>query len=204
LAREGKQRGWWSRYADIVSGAYATYIGFESEATELRDYETLWIPGLLQTEEYARALFSGDHPKPSPELIERKVAVRMTRQGVLTQSRPPRLVALLDESILHRSLGGPEVMRAQLKRLVDASQLPNVTLQIVPFDAGPHAGMGGSFTLVRFALPDDPDIVYLEGPSRGPFVEAEEALWYRDVFEHLTASALSPLQTRERIERFLD
>ncbi len=204
LAREGKQRGWWSRYAEIVGGAYATYIGFEQEAVELRSYEALFMPGLLQTEEYARALFSRDLPPSSPELVERKVKVRLTRQAVLTRPKPPQLRVVLDEAILHRVLGGPEVMRCQLKRLIDAGQLPNVTLQVLPFDAGPHQGMATSFTLVRFALPDDPDLVYLEGPSRGPFVEAEDARWYHDVFEHLAASALSPIQSQERIERFLD
>jgi hypothetical protein len=201
LAREGKQRGWWSRYADIVTGAYATYIGYEAEASELLCYETLCVHGLLQTEAYARALFNAGVPAASAETVERKVEVRLARQAVLSRPRPPRLSVILDESILHRVLGGTEVMGEQLRHLVEMSRRPNVSVQVVPFDAGHHPGMVGSFTLVRFALPDDPEIVYIEGMSRDVFVESDDAHEYREVFEHLKAAALSPEQTRRRIDR---
>lgn len=201
LAREGKQRGWWSRYADIVTGAYATYIGYEAEATELLCYETLCVHGLLQTEAYARALFNAGVPAVSPETVERKVEVRLARQAVLSRPRPLRLTVILDESVLYRVLGGADVMREQRRHLLEAARRPNITLQVVPFDAGHHPGMVGSFTLVRFALPDDPEIVYIEGMSRDVFVESADADEYREVFEHLKAAALTPEQTRRHIDR---
>ncbi len=204
LAKEGKQRGWWSRYSDIVAGPYATYIGFESEANELHAYESLCVPGLLQTEAYARALFSGGVPTPTDEMIDRKVEVRMARQQVLTRPRPLRLYAVIDEAVLHRRIGGPDVMRGQLEWLVEAAGMANVTLQVVPFDAGPHPGMVGSFSMMTFALPDDPDIVYLEGMSRDVFVESDDAFWYREAFDQLRAAALGPLETRRRIDDFLE
>jgi hypothetical protein len=201
LAREGKLRGWWSRYADIVTGAYASYIGFESESTELLAYDSLCVPGLLQTEQYARTLLQGTMPRLSPEVVARRVEVRLARQSVLSRAKPPRLWSIMDESVLHRSLGGPDIMPAQLEQLVEASQKPNITLQVVPFNARYHPGMVGNFTLIRFALPDDPDIVYIEGMSRDAFVEADDAREYREIFEHLNAAALSPEDTRQHIDR---
>jgi transcriptional regulator with XRE-family HTH domain len=204
LAREGKQRGWWSKYADTLSGPYATYIGFESEAAELLVYETLIVHGLLQTEEYARAMFGAAMlPNNTGDMVERKVKVRMERQGLLTrQTTPPlKLWAILDESVLSRQIGGPDVLRSQLKHLLEASVLPNVTIQIVPFEGGPHAGMIGSFSLVRFPSRDDPDIVYIEGVTGDIFAESEDARSYQEVFDHLRAAALSPTETRVRIDR---
>jgi transcriptional regulator with XRE-family HTH domain len=204
LAREGKQRGWWSKYADTLSGPYATYIGFESEAAELLVYETLIVHGLLQTEEYARAMFGAAMlPNNTGDMVERKVKVRMERQELLTrQNTPPlKLWAILDESVLSRQIGGPGVLRSQLKHLLEASMLPNVTIQIVPFEGGPHAGMIGSFSLVRFPSRDDPDIVYIEGVTGDIFAESEDARSYQEVFDHLRAAALSPTETRVRIDR---
>src|SRR5262245_49961236 len=152
LAREGKQRGWWSKYADTLSGPYATYIGFESEASELLVYETLVVHGLLQTEEYARAVYASVVPAVSGAAVERKVAVRLERQSLLEGERPLKLWAILDESVLHRRIGGPSVLRGQLKHLLEAGQRPNVTIQVVPFAGGANPGMIGSFTIVRFQL----------------------------------------------------
>jgi hypothetical protein len=201
LAREGKQRGWWSRYADIVTGAYASYIGFESESTELLAYDALCVPGLLQTEQYARTLLQGTMPRLSPDVVARRVEVRVARQSVLSRAKPPGLWSIMDASVLHRNLGARDTMPAQLELLMEASWRPNITLQVVPFDARYHPGMVGNFTLVRFALPDDPDIVYIEGMSRDVFVEADDAREYREVFEHLKAAALSPEETRAYIDR---
>lgn len=205
LAREGKQRGWWSKYADTLSGPYATYIGFETEAAELLVYETLIVHGLLQTEEYARALFGAAiRPNNTEDMVERKVSVRMARQALLTRPNPLKLWAILDESVLRRQIGGPVVLRSQLKHLSEASSRPNITIQVVPFDAGPHAGMIGSFSMVRFPSRDDPDIVYIEGQTGDIFAEAEDAVWYQEVFDHLRAAALSPTESRVRIERAWD
>ena len=205
LAREGKQRGWWSRFADTLTGPYATYIGFESEAAELLIYEAVLINGLLQTEDYARALFTDAAvPANTSEMIERKVKVRIERQQALTRVQPLKVWAILDESVLHRRFGGPGVQRAQLKHLAELTERPNVTIQVVPFDAGPHPGIIGSFTVVRFASVDDPEIVYIESLAGDVFAEAEDAVLYKEVFDHLRAAALSPIDSRQRINGMRD
>ncbi len=203
LAREGKQRGWWSKYADTLSGAYATYIGFEAEAAELLGYETLVMHGLLQTEDYARAIFGAAEPPNTPDEIESKVKVRIQRQqeALTGPKRLTKLWVILDESVLRRRIGGPEVLRDQLKHLLDVSNYTNVTIQTISFDAGPHPGLIGSFSLVRFPSSDDPDIAYIEGVTGGIFAEAEDALSYQEVFDHLRAAALSPIASRHLIEK---
>jgi hypothetical protein len=204
LAREGKQRGWWSKYADTLAGPYATFIGFEAEASEVLTYEAICVPGLLQTEDYARALFMAGIPVLSRDVIERRLEVRMERQRLLTGSNPLRVCAILDESLLLRQIGGPDVMCGQLKHLAELSRIPNITIQIEPYSAGTHPGMVGSFTVVRFPLPEDPDIVYVESIAGDIFGDSEDALWYRDIFDHLRANALSPAESRQRIEQALD
>jgi len=202
LAREGKQRGWWSRFADTLEGQYANYIGFESEAAELLIYETVVVNGLLQTEQYARALFGATmNPPNTDNMIEQKVKVRMERQELLTRTKPLKVWAILDESVLHRRIGGDETHRAQLKHLNEMSLLPNVTIQIVPFDAIANPGMIGSFSIVRFPSADDPDIVYIEGVTGDIFAESEDALSYHEVFDHLRAAALSPTDSRQRVSQ---
>jgi transcriptional regulator with XRE-family HTH domain len=209
LAREGKQRGWWSKYADSLSGPYATYIGFEAEAARLQVYETLTVHGLLQTEDYARALFRAGLPALDADAVERRVKVRLARQTALLAPAPEssdpagplELWAVFDESVLHRHIGGEDVLRGQLGYLRQATELPNVTVQILPFTAGAHPGMVGSFTVIKFAAEDDPDVVYVEGVTGDIFTESEDARWYNVVFEHLLANALSPSTSRERIHR---
>jgi hypothetical protein len=200
LAREGKQRGWWSKYADTLSGPYATYIGFESEAAALLVYDTIVVHGLLQTEAYARAIYSVGFPGGDGDAVERKVKIRMARQAVLTRPAPLELWAILDESVLRRRIGGPEVMRGQLKHLLDVATAPTTTIQVVPFAGGAYPGMLGSFSIVRFPSPTDPDIVYVEGLTGDIFVEAEDATRYNVLFDHLRAAALSPAESRNRVE----
>lgn len=204
LAREGKQRGWWSRYADSLSGPYATYIGFEAEATGLRVYETLTVHGLLQTEEYARALFTAALPHLPGDAIERRLAVRLARQQLLAKDDALNVWAIFDESVLYRSIGGRAVLRGQLTHLLEASQMPGVTVQVLPFAAGAHPGMVGSFTIITFPDEDDPDVVYVEGVTGDIFAESEDARWYNLVFQHLLANALSPAATRRRIARAIE
>ncbi len=200
LAREGKRRGWWSRYADTLSGPYATYIGFEADAAVLMSYEATVVNGLLQTEDYARALFAGAALPPSTaEVVDRKVEVRMARQELLTQPDPPTLRAILDESVLLRPIGGAEVHLRQLKHLIELSELPNITIQVVPFEVGPHPGLVGSFTVMTFPSADDPDVAYIEAASGDMLVESEDVRAYHDVFDHLRAIALSPADTRDKI-----
>jgi transcriptional regulator with XRE-family HTH domain len=200
LARDGKQRGWWSKYADTLSGAYATYIGYEADAVELLDYEALVVPGLLQTEEYARALFAATVPPDSGAALERKVKVRLARQELLTSATPLRLSVVLDESVLLRRIGGTSVMRGQLKRLLHAGEMPNVTIQVVPLASGVNPGMVSAFCLVKFPIEADPDTVYVEAATGDMFAEGDDAEWYRSVFEHLSAVALGPDQSRDKIQ----
>jgi transcriptional regulator with XRE-family HTH domain len=206
LAREGKQRGWWSKYADSLSGPYATYIGFEAEATRLQVYETLTVHGLLQTEDYARALFRAAFPPLDANAVEQRVKVRLERQHSLlsaSESADPaearKLWAIFDESVLYRHIGGEDVLRDQLRHLYEATELPNITVQILPFTAGAHPGMVGSFTVIKFRAENDPDVVYVEGITGDIFAESEDARWYNVVFEHLLANAFSPSTSRERI-----
>lgn len=197
LAREGKQRGWWSKYADTISAPYAAYIGFEAEASELLSYDTLIVNGLLQTEDYARAIFKAVVPPVAGDALERLVKVRMARQELLSRPDPLKLWAILDESVLRRRIGGPVVLRDQLKRLLEATELTPVTIQIVPHSGGANPGMVGSFTIIRFPLEPDPDVVYVEGGTGDFFLEGDDADWYSVVFDHLRAAALSPADSHE-------
>jgi transcriptional regulator with XRE-family HTH domain len=201
LARDGNQRGWWSKYADTLSGPYSTYIGFEAEADNLQVYETLVVHGLLQTEEYARATIQAALPSLGPAAVERKVSIRMARQELLRRQDPLRVWAIFDESLLRRRIGGVPVLRGQLIRLLETADDPNVTAQVLPFTAGTNPGMLGSFTVIKFPLPDDLDVVYVEGVTGDIFAEGEDVRWYNLLFEHLQATALSPAHSYELIER---
>jgi transcriptional regulator with XRE-family HTH domain len=161
LARRANEPGWWHRYADLLPNWFETYLGLEQAATVIRTFELQFIPGLLQTPDYARAVTQLGYTRT--EEIERRVELRMHRQQLLTQATPPMLWAVIDESALRRSVSHrPEVLRQQLTHLIEANDMPNVSLQFVPLSHGGHAAAGGSFTLLRFAQPDLPDVVYLE------------------------------------------
>jgi transcriptional regulator with XRE-family HTH domain len=191
LARESRQKGWWHAYGDSVQPHFATYLGLESAASEIRIYEVNLIPGLLQTEEYARAVITAGMVNSPRSEIERTVALRMERQQV-ARSSTPKVWAVLDEAALRRQVGGPEVMRVQLEYLREMCGMPNVSLQVIPFDGGAHPGMGRPFVILVFPELVDPDVVYLE--------DLTSALWVEDVvqvdrynvfFNHLRATALS-------------
>ncbi len=203
LAREGKQRGWWSKYADALSGPYATYIGFESEAAELLVYEAIVVPSLLQTDDYARAALKGAAiPPHTPEMIERRTNILRSRQeAVARRAEPVAVCAILDESILHRRTGGAAVLRGQLEHLLEAARLPSVAIHVLAFDAGHNPGMIGSFTVIRFPFPQDQDVAYVEGATGDVFAESDDAHSYRRVFQQLKAASLSPAESRRRIER---
>jgi transcriptional regulator with XRE-family HTH domain len=199
LAKQGKQRGWWARYGELPA-AYAQYIGFESAASEMRNYEPLIVPGQLQTEDYLRALFRAAEPYQTEETIEKRVRVRLARQNLLTKTPPLRLLTVLDEGVLRRVIGGPDVMRGQLKRLSEASQMPNVTIQILPFSGGAYAGMAGSFAILDFPAPDAPTIACAEGLAGATYAEGEDVKRYKLVFDSLRAAALSPLESGRLID----
>ncbi len=181
LAKDANAQGWWHDYSDILPNWFEAYVGLEEAATRIRSYEIQFVPGLLQTEDYARAVTLLGHGNAPADEIERRVKLRMARQALLTGSQPPHLWVVLDEAVLRRSVGRPGVMRGQLKHLLEATERPNVTIQIVPFLAGGHAAAGGPFSILRFAEFDLPDVVYLEQLTSALYLDK------RDTVEHYLA-----------------
>jgi transcriptional regulator with XRE-family HTH domain len=198
LASRGKQRGWFARYADLPT-AYSRFIGLESAAVEMYNYESLVVPGLLQTEEYYRALMKEAAPDDRGSTIETRVRVRAERQALLTKPDPLKLIAILDESVIRRLIGGPDVMRSQLKYLVEISQARNITIQILPFSGGAYAGMAGSFAILHFA--DAPSVVFAEALAGDIYQEADDVRRFDAVFFNLRAAALSPLESIRMIDQ---
>ncbi|GAA1802146.1 helix-turn-helix transcriptional regulator [Planosporangium flavigriseum] len=196
MAREGRTRGWWSAYASVIDSGYATFIGFEDSAVEVLTHGALVVPGLLQTENYARSVIHSGRPDLPAAQVDRRVEVRMERQGRLAEGL--RFWAILDEAVIRRVVGGPAVMRAQLERLVEAARLPNVTVQVLPFAAGGHAGMLGAFTILSFA--SDPEVVYVEGATADQFLEGDSARPYTLHFNGLRAAGLHPDESIRLIE----
>jgi hypothetical protein len=194
LAAEGKQQGWWQSY-DLD---FATYVGLEAAATSLSYFQSSIVPGILQTPEYARAMHEADWAEYTPERIEEHVEVRMRRQNLLAREDPPlRLSVVLDEAVLHRAVGGPTVMGAQLDRLIEAAKLPNVTIQVIPYITGAHPAMDGMFGILDFGN-TAPSVVYVEGLMGFIYIEKPEDInRYRKVFEHLRNLALAPQESTE-------
>jgi transcriptional regulator with XRE-family HTH domain len=193
LLREARQRGWLHAYQSELPEHYTTYIGFEGEAHSVWNYESLFVPGLLQTEDYARAVIRGVLPTASRDEVERHVGARMERQAVLRNDNPLNLWTIVDEAALRRQVGGLSVMRAQLRYLMEVSELPHVTFQVIPFNVGAHPGMPGSFALMQFADAAIPDVIYIDSMAGDLFLEEEsEIRRYTLIFEHLRAVAVSP------------
>lgn len=202
LAREGKQRAWWSRYAEAIHDSYGTYVGLESAAAELRIYESGTIHGLLQTEAYARALLTTAAQAPEPAMsadtIEGKLQVRIQRQAALDRLR---LWVILDEAALRRVVGSRKVMAAQYGRLMEAAKLPTVKLQIMPLGDTTNPTPPTNFTIIEFAEQPDPDVAYVELLTGGIFVEGADVRRYNVVFNNLRAAALSPSESLTLIEQ---
>jgi transcriptional regulator with XRE-family HTH domain len=202
LAREARKKGWWHAYNEVFTGAF---VGLESDASFLHAHQALLVPGLLQTEDYMRAIMGAIRPDQRDEETERKVAARLTRQDLLTDAQPPEYWAILDEAVLRRVVGGPAVMRQQLRRLLDVASLPHVTLQVLPFGAGAHAGMEGPFMILGFPEPADPDVVYVENTISGSYLEEPSEVYrYTLMFDHLRATALKPADTLLMVEAAAD
>lgn len=190
VARDARQKGWWHLYGTVLTGAY---VGLEAAASSIHSYEVQVIPGLLQTETYARTVLRAGGPGRSETEVDRRVRVRMARQSLLVQEDPLDLWVVLDETIFHRLVGGSAVMREQLDHLVRSSARPNVTIQVLPFSAGAHVAMEGSFTILGYDEPADPDVVFAENAAGGLFLEKDEELQrYRYIFDHLRATAMPP------------
>jgi transcriptional regulator with XRE-family HTH domain len=192
LARDSRQKGWWHAFSDTMQPQFATYVGLESAASEIRIYEVSLIPELLQTEDYARVVIrSGMMSSPTDD-IERQVALRMARQPAITREDPPKVWAVLDEAALRRQVGGPGLMRMQLEHLLAQAALPNVALQVIPFGGGAHPAMGRPFIVLVFPDRVDTDVVYLEDLTSALYLEdVAEVDRYNVFFNHLRATALS-------------
>ena len=204
LAREANTPGWWQHYGDVLPSWFRTYVDLEQAATLIRSYEGQFVPGLLQTDDYMRAVVHGAHLEESGDEVGRRVRLRMARQILLTREDPPRLWAVVDEAALRRPVGGREVMRGQLERLIEATKLPNVTLQILPFASGAHAAMGSAFSILRFADREIPDIVYLEHLTNAVYLDRRnEVEKYLDAMELLCVDSEPPAKTVELLERIL-
>jgi hypothetical protein len=197
MAREAKQRGWWQLYGTVLTSAY---VGLEAAAEETRSYEALVVPGLMQTEDYARAMIRAARPEITDEAIEQRVRVRLNRQSLLTQEDPLTVSVVLDEAVLRRPVGGQQVMRRQLERLCEVAALPNVTLQVLPFGAGAHGGMDGTFTMLLFRGVANQDLVFSANAAGGLFLEKdEEVTTYAAIFARLGSAALPAAESIELI-----
>ena len=204
LAREANVPGWWQHYGDVLPHWFRTYVDLESAATLIRTYEGMFVPGLLQTDDYMRAVIR-DASLESSEEVGRRVRLRMARQILLTREHPPRLWAVMDEAALRRPVGGREVMRSQLERLIDATKLPNVTLQVLPFGAGAHPAMVGAFSILRFADRELPDVVYLEHLTNAVYLDKRaEVERYLDVMELLCVDSEPPAKTVDLLTKILN
>jgi transcriptional regulator with XRE-family HTH domain len=193
LARRSRQQPWWYEYREVPS---ATLADYEAEATFIKQYSALILPGILQTREYASEVIRAIRHDAAGEEVEQRLEFRMHRQELLTHKGAPDYWFILDDAALHRPVGGPAVMRGQLQRLIDASALPNVTLQVVPFKAGPHAGLDGEFTILSFSDPAEPDLVYIENSGGDLYLEDNNRTErYRLIFSHLQAAALNPVES---------
>ncbi|MEV1329773.1 helix-turn-helix transcriptional regulator [Micromonospora costi] len=205
LARDANNPGWWHRYGDVLPTWFQSYLGLEAAAALIRTYEVQFVPGLLQTPAYARAVVLLGHGAAAPDEIDRRVALRMRRQELLRRADPPQLWAVVDEAALRRPIGGPDVMRDQLTALIEATRSPNVRLQIIPFAAGGHAAAGGAFTILRFGDQDLPDIVYIEQLTSAIYLDKRDDLdHYALAMERLCIEAEPPERTPELLGRLRD
>ncbi len=205
LASRANQPGWWHRYHDVLPPWFQAYIGLEESAQSIRSYDAQFVPGLLQTEEYARAVIQLRHVQASAHDVERRVALRMARQGFLTQSGAPYLWVALDESALRRPLGDQAVQRAQLQHLIELAQRPNITLQVVPFHVGGPAVVGSPFTILRFSTPGVPDVVYLEHLASAVYLDKErDTVGYLALIDSLCVEAQSPEASISFLRKIID
>jgi hypothetical protein len=194
MARDVRKRGWWHRHRQTLKPGFDSYIGLEAAASIVRTYEAQVVPGLLQAEGYARALIESTSMNVMPAEVEERLGVRLSRQDLITPSTDRvQIIAVLDEAVLRRRVGGPGIMRDQILHLIAMARLPNVEIRVLPFDAGAHAAMDGPFCLLSFPEPDDPDLVYLEQASSGLVPEEpEEVRRYTLMFGTLLGKALPP------------
>jgi transcriptional regulator with XRE-family HTH domain len=199
LSKTADQLGWLQALDDL-DDEYRSLIGFEDAAKSARTYESLFVPGLLQIEDYVRAVVQASVPTADEDYVERRIQTRLKRQTVLTRPHPLQLWAILDEAVLTRLVGGSEVMARQISHMVESSGRPNVIIQILPFELGAHSSMEGSFLILDFPMPEDPAIAYVDSPAGDLFIERPaDVERFRVTFEHLQAAALSPAASVRRM-----
>jgi len=205
LAIQANSPGWWHKYGDVLPDWFQVYVGLEEAASLIRLYEVQFVPGLLQTADYARAVVRLGQPGAAPEEIERRISLRMGRQELLTKPGGPRLWAIVDEAALRRPIGGKDVMRAQLEQLILATEEPQVTLQVMPFRSGGHAAEAGAFTIMRFPEPDLPDVVYLEQLTSALYLDKRDDVEkYTEVMERLSVESESPERSVDILSGMLE
>jgi len=204
LAEKANEPGWWHRFNDLLPSWFQAYVGLEEAASRIRTYEVQFIPGLLQTKEYARAVITAGAAGITPEEIERRVELRLQRQQVLDRPNGPFFWAVIDEAALRRPIGGTDVMRAQLGHLIDLMRQPNITNQVMPFSFGGHSAEGGAFSILRFADPDMPDIVFVEQLASALYLDKREDVdRYSEVMERLCAVSTTPDETVKLLEKIM-
>ena len=204
LTREANATPWYQKFQDVVPDWFHVFVGLEEAAQLIRVYEVQFVPGLLQTEEYARAIITQGAPGVDKDEVDRRVALRMGRQKLLTRDNPPRYWVIMDEAALRRPMGGRDVHVKQIERLIDLVGEPNITLQVMPFKYGGHAAEAGAFTIMRFPETDLPDVVYMEYLTGAHYIDKpEEVERYAAVMERLSVAGTSPDRTREILGQML-
>ena len=204
LARQANTPGWWHRYGDVLPSWFQSYLGLEAAASLIRTYEVQFVPGLLQTADYARSVVLLGHGRASTDELDRRVDLRMRRQKILDRPEPVQLWAVIDEAVLRRPVGSRATMRAQIEALIDATQRPSVHLQILPFQVGGHSAAGGAFSILRFPDQELPDIVYVEQLSSALYLDKRDDVeLYVDAMERLCVEADQPERTPDTLRRIL-
>ena len=205
LMRQANTRGWWQQHSDLLPSWFENYLRLEQVSKMIRTYQVQFVPGLIQNEDYARAVITSGHRARSDFEIDRRVQLRMDRQKMLHQPEAPRLWAVIDEAALTRPVGPPRVMRAQVKHLLEISESPNIDVQILPFHSGAHAAAGGSFTILRFAEPDLPDVVYLEQLTSAVYLDKRSDVEdYVMIMERISVQAETPARSTATLRRLLN
>jgi len=206
LARAARERSWWSAYRDVAPQPLLQLTEYESAAQVIRQFETMFVPGILQTEDYARAVIDNYYEEGlSSNQLRALVELRTRRQDVIDAEDPPSFHFILDEAAIRRLVGGPSIMRRQLRRLIEVADRPNISLEVIPFSAGLHPGMKGPFEIIEFADPSDSEIVYLESPRGDIFSDVpEETSKYREDFARLGKASLGPQGSLARIAKAAD
>jgi transcriptional regulator with XRE-family HTH domain len=203
MVRHANEPGWWRRYTDVMPGWFQDFVGLEESAARIQTYELQFVPGLLQIEPYARAIATRGRPDFTPPDAERRIALRMRRQKILAGINPPKLWAVVDESVFHRPIGGRQVLRRQIEHLLEASTLPNIVLQVIPFHISGYAAES-PFTVLRFAEADLPDVIYVEHLSGALYLDNPRDIEvYGRALDRLVVDAETPDRTRQLLTKIM-